>query len=160
MPEGEYNKMKNKKYFTLRADGLFNLSNAIGGYNPIACSLYPYFDVAGTYVCQGYGNQDKLNALINGSVGLMGQFNINKYLDINVEARGEVSPSVFGHYSSARTDGAVSLTAGVTYTFGGKRFVSCGAQVDQNAINEELNRYRSELSKAQSDLADAKKRTG
>ena len=61
-----------------------------------------------------------------------------------------------GHYSSARTDGAVSLTAGVTYTFGGKRFVSCGAQVDQNAINEELNRYRSELSKAQSDLADAK----
>ena len=26
--------MKNKKYFTLRADGLFNLSNAIGGYNP------------------------------------------------------------------------------------------------------------------------------
>ena len=86
----------------------------------------------------------------------MGQFNINKYLDINVEARGEVSPSVFGHYSSARTDGAVSLTVGVTYTFGGKRFVSCGAQVDQNAINEELNRYRSELSKAQSDLADAK----
>ena len=44
----------------------------------------------------------------------------------------------------------------MTYTFGGKRFVSCGSQVDQNAINEELNRYRSELAKAQSDLADAK----
>ena len=44
----------------------------------------------------------------------------------------------------------------MTYTFGGKKFVSCGSQVDQNAINEELNRYRSELAKAQSDLADAK----
>ncbi len=156
MPEGEYKKMKNKKYFTLRADGLFNLSNAIGGYNPDRLFTVSVFAGPGLTFAKAYGNQDKLNALINGSVGLMGQFNINKYLDINVEARGEVSPSVFGHYSSARTDGAVSLTAGVTYTFGGKRFVSCGAQVDQNAINEELNRYRSELSKAQSDLADAK----
>ena len=107
--------MKNKKYFTLRADGLFNLSNAIGGYNPDRLFTVSVFAGPGLTFAKAYGNQDKLNALINGSVGLMGQFNINKYLDINVEARGEVSPSIFGHYSSARTDGAVSLTAGVTY---------------------------------------------
>ena len=140
----------------MRADGMFNLSNAIGGYNPDRLFTVSVFAGPGLTFAKAYGDQDKVNALINGSVGLAGQFNINKYLDINIEARGEVSPSPFGNISSAHTDGAVSLTAGVTYTFGGKRFVSCGAQVDQNAINEELNRYRSELSKAQSDLADAK----
>lgn len=86
MPEGEYNKMKNKKYFTLRADGLFNLSNAIGGYNPDRLFTVSVFAGPGLTFAKAYGNQDKLNALINGSVGLMGQFNINKYLDINVEA--------------------------------------------------------------------------
>jgi OOP family OmpA-OmpF porin len=103
-----------------------------------------------------YGNQDKLNALINGSVGLMGQFNVSKYLDINIEARGEVSPSMFGSKSNAYTDGAVSLTAGVTYIFGGKKFISCAAKIDEDAINAEVNKYRSELAQAQSDLANAK----
>ena len=83
MPEGEYNKMKNKKYFTLRADGLFNLSNAIGGYNPDRLFTVSVFAGPGLTFAKAYGNQDKLDALINGSVGLMGQFNINKYLDIN-----------------------------------------------------------------------------
>ena len=155
-PADTYIKSKNKHYFTMRADGMFNLSNAIGGYNPDRLFTVSVFAGPGLTFAKAYGDQDKVNALINGSVGLAGQFNINKYLDINIEARGEVSPSPFGNISSAHTDGAVSLTAGVTYTFGGKRFVSCGSQVDQNAINEELNRYRSELSKAQSDLADAK----
>ena len=155
-PADTYIKSKNKHYFTMRADGMFNLSNAIGGYNPDRLFTVSVFAGPGLTFAKAYGDQDKVNALINGSVGLAGQFNINKDLDINIEARGEVSPSPFGNISSAHTDGAVSLTAGVTYTFGGKRFVSCGSQVDQNAINEELNRYRSELAKAQSDLADAK----
>ena len=33
-PADTYIKSKNKHYFTMRADGMFNLSNAIGGYNP------------------------------------------------------------------------------------------------------------------------------
>ena len=75
----------------------------------------------------------------------------------DLEARGEVSPSIFGKYSNnSYTDGAVSLTAGVTYTFGGKNFVTCGAKVDQSAINDELNKYRRELAQAQADLADCK----
>ena len=136
-PADTYIKSKNKHYFTMRADGMFNLSNAIGGYNPDRLFTVSVFAGPGLTFAKAYGDQDKVNALINGSVGLAGQFNINKYLDINIEARGEVSPSPFGNISSAHTDGAVSLTAGVTYTFGGKRYVSCGSQVDQNAINEE-----------------------
>ncbi|RGX75615.1 OmpA family protein [Bacteroides stercorirosoris] len=154
--EGTYAEVKNKKYFTLRADAMYNLSNSICGYNPDRLFTLSVFAGPGLTFAKTYGKQDKLNALINGSVGLMGQFNVNKYLDINIEARGEVSPSIFGSQSSAYTDGAVSLTAGVTYTFGGKNFVSCGAKVDQNAINNEVNKYRSELAQAQADLANAK----
>ena len=40
--------------------------------------------------------------------------------------------------------------------FGGKNFISCGAMVDQNAINNEINKYRSELAQAQADLATLK----
>lgn len=147
--------IKNKKYFTLRAEALYNLSNAIGGYNPDRLFTVSVFAGPGLTFAKTYGEQDKLNALINGSVGLMGQFHINKYWDINIEARGEVSPSIFGKYSSAYTDGAVSLTAGVSYTFGGKKFISCN-DVDEDALNAEINRYRSELERTKSDLADTK----
>ena len=156
LQEGNYLKIKNKKYFTLRADAMFNLTNSICGYNPERLFSLSVFAGPGLTFSKTYGKQEKLNALVNGSVGLMGQFNINKYLDINIEARGEVSPSIFGSESSAYTDGAISLTAGVTYTFGGKNFVSCGAKIDQNAINNEVNKYRSELAQAQADLANAK----
>ncbi len=149
-------KIKNKKYFTLRADALYNLSNSICGYNPDRLFTLSVFAGPGLTFAKTYGDQDKLNALINGSVGLMGQFNINDYWDINIEARGEVSPSIFGKYSNAYTDGAVSLTAGVTYTFGGKKFISCNG-VDQDAINDEVNRYRSQLEKAKADLDAAKR---
>ncbi|MDO4165417.1 MAG: OmpA family protein [Bacteroides sp.] len=142
---------------TVRIDGLFNLTNAIAGYNPDRLFTLSVFAGPGLTFAKTYGTErDKVNALVNGSVGLMGQFNINKNWDINVEARGEVSPSVFGDYSSAYTDGAVSLTVGATYTFGGKKFVSCSAKVDQAAINNEVNKYRSELAQAQTDLANTK----
>ena len=152
----QWYQVKNKKYFTLRADALYNLTNAICGYNEDRLFSVSVFAGPGLTFAKTYGDQDKLNALINGSVGFMGQFNVNKYLDINIEARGEVSPSIFGKYSSAYTDGAVSLTAGVTYTFGGKNFVSCGGSVNSSAINEEVNRYRGELAQAKSELASAK----
>ncbi|MEG1563625.1 MAG: OmpA family protein [Bacteroides sp.] len=150
-------KIKNKRYFTLRADAMYNLTNAIVGYNPDRLFSLSVFAGPGLTFAKTYGEkQDKMNALINGSLGLAGQFNVSKCIDINVEARGEVSPSIFGKYSSAYTDGAVSLTAGITYTFGGKNFTSCGAKVDQSGINDELNKYRSDLSQTQADLAAAK----
>ncbi len=151
-------KMKNKNYFTLRADAIYNLSNSIWGYNPDRLFNLSVFAGPGLTFAKAYGDQDKLNALINGSVGLMGQFNITDYWDINVEARGEVSPSIFGKYSSAYTDGAVSLSVGASYTFGGKKFVSCGgSKVDEKAVNDEVNRYRSELARAKSDLDEARR---
>ena len=96
-----------------------------------------------------------LRCLVGASLGLGAKFNVNEYLAIDLEARGQVTPSILGAYSSGKTDGYIHLTAGVTYTFGGKKFVS-GGKVDQNAINDELNKYRDELAQAQTDLADAK----
>ncbi|KAA5408848.1 outer membrane beta-barrel protein, partial [Bacteroides cellulosilyticus] len=80
-----------------------------------------------------------LRWLVGASVGVGAKFNVNRSLAIDVEARGQVTPSILGAYSSANTDGYIHLTAGVTYTFGGKKFVACGAKVDQNAINNEIN---------------------
>ena len=151
-------KQKNKHYFTLRADAIYNLSNAIAGYNPDRLFNVSVFAGPGLTFAKAYGDQDKLNALINGSVGLMGQFNVADNWDINIEARGEVSPSIFGKYSSAYTDGAVSLTVGASYTFGGKKFVSCGGDaVDRDALNDEVNRYRSELARTRDALDKARR---
>lgn len=97
-----------------------------------------------------------LRFLVGASVGLGAKFNINEKLAIDVEARGQVTPSILGAYSSGKTDGYIHLTAGVTYTFGGKKFVSSSAATDQSDINSELNKYRNELAQAQSNLADAK----
>jgi hypothetical protein len=160
MVSGTYNEIKNKHYLTTRIDGLYNITNAIAGYNPDRLFTVSAFAGPGLTWAKTFGKQDDFNALINGSVGLMGQFNVNKYLDINIEARGEASPSMFGSKSSAYTDGAVSLTAGVTYTFGGKNFVSCNSIVDTKSINDEVNRYRNELAAAQQELAAAKNAAG
>lgn len=98
----------------------------------------------------------EVRCLVGASLGLGAKFNINPEWAIDVEARGQVTPAILGAYSSAKTDGYIHLTGGVTYTFGGKKFVSCSSKVDQNAINDELNKYREELAQAQSDLADTK----
>ena len=153
---GQYEEIKNKKFGTLRFDAMYNVSNAIWGYNPDRLFNLSVFAGPGLTFSKTYGKQEDLNALVNGSVGLQGAFNVHKNWDINIEARGEVSPSIFGAKSSAHTDGAVSLLAGATYYFGGKKFVPYISKVDQSAINDELNRYRSELAQAQTDLTNAK----
>ena len=160
----------------LRLDGIFNLSNAICGYNPDRVFTLSVFAGPGLTIAKGNGSfevqdivagqswhkvrpagaDNKAGAYINGSVGLLGKFNVNKYLDIDVEARGELASSYLGYLASSRTVGGIYVGAGVTYTFGGKKFVPYISKVDQDAINDEINKYRSELAQAQSDLANAK----
>jgi outer membrane protein OmpA-like peptidoglycan-associated protein len=157
----------------LRLDGMFNLSNAIWGYNPdrlfnLSVFAGPGLTFANTYpkgqLTPGADNTTWTKELgdkawrtyINGSAGLQGKFNVSRYWDIDIEARAELSPSYYGALNNAKTTGSLFATVGATYTFGGKKFVTCGAKVDQTAINEEVNKYRSELAQAQSDLAQAK----
>ena len=113
-----------QNYVTLRADGMFNISNAIAGYNPDRVfEGYAFMGPALQFTKAKIGDNDNTKALINGSVGLGGAFNVSKSFAINVEVRGEVAQSPFGDYSNSVADGAVSALVGATFYFGGKKIV-------------------------------------
>ena len=156
----------------IRLDAMYNLSNAIWGYNPdrlfnLSVFAGPGLTIAktadgipvqtgeNTWARVPAGDQ-KGHVYVNGSVGLQGKFNVNKYWDIDIEARGELAPSYLGHLSTAKTVGGIYVGVGATYTFGGKKFVPYISKVDVDALNDEINKYRSELEQAQADLANAK----
>ena len=66
----------------------------------------------------------EMRARIGASAGLGLKFNINTKWAIDVEARGAIAPSIFGNISSHRkAEGTGMLTAGVSYIFGGKKFI-------------------------------------
>ena len=160
-----------KKYISTHLDALLNLSHLMGGYNPDRVFNLSAFAGPGlTFVKNGssnpsYGNgtwvrnekDPKLKALINASIGLLGQFNLSDYLDLNIEVRGEVSPTPFGKMTRANTDGAIAATAGLTYTFGGKKFISCGSKIDVDALNAEINKYRQALADAEAERDAARR---
>jgi outer membrane protein OmpA-like peptidoglycan-associated protein len=154
----------------LRIDGMYNITSAIMGYNPDRIFSLSAFAGPGLTIAKpstdmkitNNGNNtwsktrsdEKLRSYINGSVGLLAKFEVTEYWDIDIEARGELSPSYYGTLlPSSKTTGALYLTAGATYTFGGKKFVTCGGKVDMSGINDELNRYRQRLSQAEAELA-------
>ena len=157
----------------LRLDAMFNISNAIWGYNRDRLFNLSVFAGPGlTFAKTGNGgvliddvnrtwqrvpaSEQKGHAYINGSIGLQGKFNVSEYIDIDVEARGELAPSYLGYLSTANTVGGLYFGAGITYTFGGKNFVPYMSKVDVDALNDEINKYRSELEQAQTDLANSK----
>jgi outer membrane protein OmpA-like peptidoglycan-associated protein len=151
----------------IRLDGLFNLTNAILGYNPdrlVTLSVFagPGFTIANSFTqvevkkesnkwSKTHSNQ-QMRAYVNASAGLQAKFNVSTDWDIDVEARGELSPSYYGTLAPSVTTGSLYLTVGATYTFGGKNFVRCGESVDVAAINNDVNRYRQELSEARAEV--------
>ena len=158
----------NKTYFGGNIDAMINLSTLFAGVNPnrffeVYGFLGPQVTVAksanvliqndGTMIPDG---DEKTRARVGASAGLGLKFNINTKWAIDVEARGAIAPSVFGNISSHRkAEGTGTLTAGVSYIFGGKKFIPV-SKIDEDAVNAEINRYRSELAQAQADLANCK----
>ena len=158
----------NKTYFGGNIDAMINLSTLFAGVNPnrffeVYGFLGPQVTVAksanvliqndGTMIPDG---DEKARARVGASAGLGLKFNINTKWAIDVEARGAIAPSVFGNISSHRkAEGTGTLTAGVSYIFGGKKFIPV-SKIDEDAVNAEINRYRSELAQAQADLANCK----
>ena len=155
----------------IRLDAMYNISNAIWGYNPdrlfnlsvfagpgitIAKSANGMISTNGNTWQRVPAGEEKTRAYVNGSVGLQGKFNVNEYIDIDVEARGELAASYLGYLSTAHTVGGIYVGAGVTYTFGGKKFVPYVSKIEKDALNDEINKYRSELEQAQTDLANSK----
>ena len=174
---GEYNTSGtaasyHKNVGQIRLDAMYNLSNAIWGYNPDRLFNLSVFAGPGITIAKTANgmvdtsdpnmwyrvpaNDPKGHAYINGSVGLQGKFNVSDYVDIDIEARGELAASYLGHLATSKTVGGIYVGAGVTYTFGGKKFVPYVSKVEMDAINDEINKYRNELAQAQADLANAK----
>jgi outer membrane protein OmpA-like peptidoglycan-associated protein len=153
----------------LRIDAMYNITNAIMGYNSdrlfsLSAFAGPGMTFARPYTTMSIANNGttwsktlsdkKARTYVNGSLGLLAKFNVSNYFDIDLEARGELSPSYYGTLvHPSKTTGALYLTVGATYTFGGKKWVTCDAKVDMSGINDELNRYRSRLAQAEADLA-------
>jgi outer membrane protein OmpA-like peptidoglycan-associated protein len=140
---GRYDKIE-KHYADLQADLLFNITNAISGYEPSRLFTLSAFAGPGLTTAKAFGKQDKVNFLVNGSVGLMGGFHLTDYIDLNIEARANVSSSIFSRTGNAYTDGVAFISAGATYTFGGRKYEAC-QKVDIDAINAEINEYKASL---------------
>ena len=115
----------------------------------------------------GKFHDKQVDVLVNGSLGLGGKYNINKYWAIDLEARTHLLPTFF--YTSSYTgseqiagrsyqDGLLSLSIGATYTFGGKNFTryESGAEVERQRLNDKINNLESELRNTQSQLEAAK----
>lgn len=155
-----------KNMVVTRLDGLYNISNAIWGYNPDrlfnlsvfagpgltfakTSKGYDKWETSGGITQHSRGtNGEKLRPHINGSIGLQGKFNVSQYWDIDLEVRGEIADSYLGYANQSSSIGALFFGAGVTYTFGGKKFQKLNPAVDTSALTDEINRLRSELAAA------------
>ena len=139
-----------QKYVALRADAMLNISNAISGYNPDRVfDAYAFMGPSLTITKATIAKERKTAALVGGTVGLGGKFNVSKSFDIYVEARGEVAQSPFGDYSSSIADGNVAVTAGLTYYFGGKKFVKVTNMALLDAANGDIKKYKELLAQEQ-----------
>lgn len=149
--EGAFNEYK-QNYVTLRADGIYNFSNAFAGYNPDrVVDVYGFMGPALQFTKAPIGGNDKTKALINGSLGLGLGFQLSKSLALNIEARGEIGQSPFGDNSCKIADGALGATAGLTYYIGGKKFVKVVNEELYLAANGDLKKYKELLAAEQAD---------
>lgn len=123
----EYNKFKHK-FVNFNIDFMLNLTNLWRPYNPD--NKWDMTLFLGPGLSFGKFHNEKMDVMINGSLGLGGKYNINKFWAIDLEARTHLMPTFF-HSSTNGTesiagrsyqDGILSLSVGMTYTFGGKNF--------------------------------------
>ena len=141
-----------QNYVTLRADGIYNFSNAVAGYNPErVVDVYAFMGPALQFTKAPISGNEKTKALINGSVGLGLGFQLSKSLALNIEARGEVGQSPFGDNSCKVADGALGATAGLTYYIGGKKFVKVVNEELYLAANGDIKKYKELLAAEQAD---------
>lgn len=165
-----------ENYVGANIDGILNLSSLFGGYKPgraFEFTLFagPSMNVVGNYSgwkagydevrtpveggtrvdyilnpskCEPTGHD--VRWLVGASVGLGAHYNISSEFAVDLEVRGQVSPSILGAYSSGRTDGYLYMNAGVTYNIGGRKFTQAGANAAQTrALENDINTYKQQV---------------
>lgn len=178
---------RKENYIGFNLDGMMNLINLFGGYKSdraFDLNLFagPSLNVVKNYSGWKAGYSEvktpiaggtkvenvldpsksepighDLRYLIGASVGLGAKYNINPNWAIDLEVRGQISPSILGAYSSGIAEGYFNVNLGVSYTIGGKKFVEVGkASADEmRAINDQVNKYKEELVLTQEALKQA-----
>ena len=159
-----YNKFQHK-YVNFNVDFMLNLTNLWRQY-----SLDNKWDMTlflGSGLSFGKFHNKDVDVAINGSIGLGGKYNINKYWAIDLEARTHIMPTFFytTKYSGSEEiagrsyqDGLLSVALGATYTFGGKKFVAYERSTasERQQLNDKINSLEKELKNTQSQLDAAK----
>jgi OOP family OmpA-OmpF porin len=138
-----------KHYISGNIDAMLNLSTLFAGANPsrffevygfagpsiqLAKSRNAAYtvDMATGETSAELAGENKTRARIGASAGLGLKFNLSKFWAIDIEARGNIAPSIYGNISNHRkAEGTGMLTAGVTYIFGGKKFVKPAASSNE-----------------------------
>ena len=139
-----------KNVVTLRAEALYNFSNAFAGYNPDRkFEVYGFMGPALQLAKAEIGGDADMKALISGSLGLGAMYNLSSKWALNLEVRGEVAESAFGDYSETICNGLVGATFGATYYFGGKKFVKVTEQALLDALNGDIKKYKELLASEQ-----------
>jgi len=153
-------------YFNLHADFLFNLSAQLGRYNNERCYELIPFAGFGWAALLNDGIADNELAF---SAGIINQFRVNDRLDINLELKGMLVNQRFdGTTGGFPLEGALGLTAGISYKFGGATEFVCCAPVEtpivEKAVSEQVVPINNADDQAKIDqlnkaLAEQQKRT-
>lgn len=179
--------VRKENYFGLNVDGMLNLTNLFGGYKADRKWEVNFFAGPSMNLGKNYGGWNvvykpvttpveggtsvtntldtentvpvdrRMRCNIGASVGLGAKYNINKEWAVDLEVRGQVTPSILGAYSSANNDGYMYLNLGATYTFGGKGFKTAKlTQQEMDEINARINEYKQKLDTAEQQISQLK----
>lgn len=141
-----------RNFIGANIDAIYNLTNAFLGYNPDRVFELSAFAGPGATFTKGI----RVNPVV--SAGLQAKFNFNKYLSLDIEGRMAGQHEIV---SNTQNRWYGTLTAGLSYTFGGKKFENCSKHdlclAEQQRLNDQINADKSQISDLENQLAAAKR---
>ena len=132
------------RYVALYGDLMWDLTNALGGYNPMRIvSFRPFAGVGAMYTFKNeMAGRDTY--LFPVSAGININFRLCHYADFFIEGRA----NMMQFWASRRIETVVSAVAGITIKLGKERFSSYNPYAEQalvSSMNERINDLREEL---------------
>jgi len=115
--------MQHLRYFSATGDVTLNLLNLLNGYIPMR--KWEVFPFAGIGIYQRFAHNGTLNnTFVGGSVGGQVAFSFAKNFQVYAEGRGVLISDEFdGQKGDFSNNGIVQATLGVTYKFGGPKYI-------------------------------------
>ncbi|HIT81491.1 MAG TPA: OmpA family protein [Candidatus Caccoplasma merdavium] len=143
------------RYVALYGDLMWDLTNALGGYDPMRIvSFRPFAGVGAMYTFKNdMAGRDTY--LFPVSAGININFRLCHYADFFIEGRANMMGNNFSEqfWASRRIETIVSAVAGITVKFGKERFNSYNPYAEQalvSAMNQRINDLREELEDCES----------